>query len=326
MSIRVTSWVWENADLSGGMLLTLLAVADFAHDDGGGAYPSMAALARKARLSVRQSQRAIKRLTSMGYLEADYGAGPNSVNIYRVVMTAPLIAASQSAEMSPRQDVTPDKMSPRHPCHRGGDTHVTGGVTPMSPNPSSEPSSEPSENIQDITLPTWWETLSKDRRWGTSIDLDFIRDIDSIYGQYDLVIEARRCYQWLQDSSKGQRRKEVRRVWLNWCKNMKMDVEPAVVIPSIVPSVDLSRIDGESEAIRLWEQSCLVLKEKVPLSSYNTFFADLHPLGFVDGGLVLSSNRWIATQIMKRSIGLLEDVIGCRVRLSILDQEGSPAD
>jgi hypothetical protein len=39
MSIRVMTAVWDHADVSGGDLLVLLAMADFAADDGGRSTP-----------------------------------------------------------------------------------------------------------------------------------------------------------------------------------------------------------------------------------------------------------------------------------------------
>ena len=61
MSIRVMTQVWEHSSQEHGNLLVLLAIADFA-DDAGRAFPSVETLAKKARLSERQVQRAIKEL------------------------------------------------------------------------------------------------------------------------------------------------------------------------------------------------------------------------------------------------------------------------
>ncbi len=61
MSVRVLSRVWEESKAKGGKLLVLLAIADFT-DDKGRAWPSVPTLARKARLSIRQTQRAVQEL------------------------------------------------------------------------------------------------------------------------------------------------------------------------------------------------------------------------------------------------------------------------
>ena len=81
MSIRVMSRVWDESEQKGSALLLLLAIADYAHDDGGGAYPGVDTLAKKTRLSVRQTQRVIQQLADSGELEIQRSAGPRGVNI-----------------------------------------------------------------------------------------------------------------------------------------------------------------------------------------------------------------------------------------------------
>lgn len=108
MSIRVMSTVWSESRASGGELLVLLALADFAHDNGV-AFPSVQTLARKARLSERQTQRALASLVKKGELKVKKGAGPSGTNLYRVLLAVSLA---------------------------GGDTGGFEMVTPASPDPS----------------------------------------------------------------------------------------------------------------------------------------------------------------------------------------------
>jgi len=49
MSVRSIGRVWDHSAASGSFLLMLLAIADFADDDGN-AYPSVPTLARKCRM------------------------------------------------------------------------------------------------------------------------------------------------------------------------------------------------------------------------------------------------------------------------------------
>lgn len=58
MSIKILDRGWRFSKAKGGDLLVLLSIADFANDEGV-AYPSVATLARKARLTPRNDQRAI---------------------------------------------------------------------------------------------------------------------------------------------------------------------------------------------------------------------------------------------------------------------------
>jgi hypothetical protein len=53
MSIRVMTAVWDHADVSGGDLLVLLAMADWADDDGRRCFPTQGTLAAKSRMTDR---------------------------------------------------------------------------------------------------------------------------------------------------------------------------------------------------------------------------------------------------------------------------------
>lgn len=82
MSIRVMSEVWQHAPQKGSKLLLLLAIADFA-DDQGRAYPSVTTLAKKTRLSVRNIQYMLSALEIEGALEIR--PQQNRPNLYTVL-------------------------------------------------------------------------------------------------------------------------------------------------------------------------------------------------------------------------------------------------
>jgi hypothetical protein len=111
MSVLYLSKVWAHSRAEDAALVVLLAIADFA-DDNGYAYPSVATLASKARKTERTTQRAIQTLQKMGELEVDPQAGRRGCNLYRVIV---------------------DRTNTPLPAPAGGDTHVTGdkltGVT-----------------------------------------------------------------------------------------------------------------------------------------------------------------------------------------------------
>lgn len=112
MSVRVMSWVWEHSKSAGTDRLVLLAIADSAEDDGGQAWPSAAALARKTGMDVRTVQRTIRRLIELGELRVKMNAGKNGSNVYRVVMKTPGTPppprhTATPAERRPRQSATP---------------------------------------------------------------------------------------------------------------------------------------------------------------------------------------------------------------------------
>jgi hypothetical protein len=129
--------VWEASRQSVGALLVLLAIADFADDDGI-AYPSIGTLARKARLSPRQVQRVIADLVAASELIVQPGGGRQGSHLFRVA-----VGREEGKTQVPRQNVTPDNLSPppRH-RRREGVTPASGeGVTPATPEPSyREPS------------------------------------------------------------------------------------------------------------------------------------------------------------------------------------------
>lgn len=158
MSVRVMTWVWEHSRAEGLHRLVLLAIADSADDTGANAWPSVATIAAKCRISERTVQRTVQALADDGQLEVAWNAGPRGTNRFRVVMTVPEPAPSEpdpttpSAEETgpdPRPAVTPmprRRASTRppsgsHPRRRvTPDRSVGGGVTAVSPEPSLRPS------------------------------------------------------------------------------------------------------------------------------------------------------------------------------------------
>lgn len=112
--------VWERSRQKGAALLLMLAIADFASDDGGNAFPSVATLAKKTRMSDRQVQRLIQQCEKSGELVAERSTDGRRSTVYTVVLSA--------------LRVTPDNLSPVTKGARTGDIAT-------SPEPSSlEPS------------------------------------------------------------------------------------------------------------------------------------------------------------------------------------------
>lgn len=69
MSIRAMTLVWASAPCKGGNLLILLAMADWAGDDGRRVFPTIETLAEKARLDPRQAQRCLRNLEKAKLIE-----------------------------------------------------------------------------------------------------------------------------------------------------------------------------------------------------------------------------------------------------------------
>jgi DNA-binding MarR family transcriptional regulator len=140
MSIRIMSQVWENGPEDRGELLVMLALADFA-DDRGRCWPSIATIAKRARMTTRSAQRILRKLQSEGAVTISTGTGRAGCNEYVI---------------TPDARVTPDTVSPLTPVSRPPDARVTPPLTPASPEPSlnhQEPSVTPFLFPQDEPPP-----------------------------------------------------------------------------------------------------------------------------------------------------------------------------
>lgn len=140
MSVVVSAWAWSHAPVKSGELVVLLALADNAHDDGGGAYPSQEALAGKARMSDRQVRNCLRALEDKHIIERQ-GKTQGGVVVWRIVMAPDAVRPVPD----PDADEAPEKSSARKstsaPARTSGRQLIAG--TPGSGLPT-EPSIEPS--------------------------------------------------------------------------------------------------------------------------------------------------------------------------------------
>lgn len=120
MSIRIMSQVWESGPEDRGELLVMLALADFA-DDRGRCWPSIATIAKRARMTTRSAQRILRKLQDDGAVKISTGSARHGCNEY---------------VLTPDARVTPDTMSPLTPVSPPPDARVTPPLTPASPEPS----------------------------------------------------------------------------------------------------------------------------------------------------------------------------------------------
>lgn len=84
MSIHVMNLVWKKSHNKRTAMLLLLAIADHAHDDGGGAFPSVETLARKTRQTERNVQLLLNTLEASKELKIRVGEGPHGCNLYQI--------------------------------------------------------------------------------------------------------------------------------------------------------------------------------------------------------------------------------------------------
>jgi len=91
LTVKAMNAVWEHANAKGSNLLVLLALADYAHDDGTLAYPSIKTLCDKTRLSERAVQYCLRKLVEEGEIVLRKAATQYVPNVYdlRGAMFAP---------------------------------------------------------------------------------------------------------------------------------------------------------------------------------------------------------------------------------------------
>lgn len=125
------SLVWEFYPAGGGELLTALAYADHAHDDGRGVRPSVAYVARKTRQSERTVQRYLTHMRETGWLvTVRHGAGGRGrATEYRI---NPLWITNP-AKLTPFTESTTERVTSQL---LKGDMGGSERVTPVSPQPS----------------------------------------------------------------------------------------------------------------------------------------------------------------------------------------------
>lgn len=165
MSIKVMSKVWDSSQQKGSALLMLLALADFANEDGY-CWPSIGTLAHKSRMSERETQRIIKKLEQDCEIYVQRNAGRTKSSKYLILLDLSETAICQRLEhylelshteavkaaeevttrrkgvnLSPIKKVTNRAKKVTDSTQKV--TNPAEKVTPVSPDPSSEPSLDP---------------------------------------------------------------------------------------------------------------------------------------------------------------------------------------
>jgi|ERR1041385_3864030 hypothetical protein len=107
MSVRVMSKVWEYSPHSENTLLTFLALADWA-DEEGNCFPSMAKIAAKSRQSERNAQRCIHDLVEQGWITlVDVGGGRGNRPTYQInIDKLSSFSKSKKGDIDDRKRVT----------------------------------------------------------------------------------------------------------------------------------------------------------------------------------------------------------------------------
>jgi len=135
MSIKLQSKVWDECtNVSGSKLLLLLALADFA-DDQGQCFPKIKTLADRIRTDERGTRKHMKELRELGYIEVLESSGGRRSNTYKV-------------------HVNPVKTTlSKQPCQNNHGSNDTPNPVKndRSPNIYNEPSVEPPKKDTNVS-------------------------------------------------------------------------------------------------------------------------------------------------------------------------------
>jgi len=153
MSIRIMSQIWDDAPAEGNALLVLLALSDFSNDDGW-CWPSVATIARKARISERGARGILRRLEADSLLVCELSKGRASSR-YRVI-TDPEAASGLTPSNPEDSDIQPG--SPLPP-------NLKRTITKKD---SEDSTKKGTRLLENWTLPKHWGTWAMEQ--GQSMD------------------------------------------------------------------------------------------------------------------------------------------------------------
>lgn len=137
MSVQAISWVIDHSQQKGGAFAVLLMIANHAHSDGNGAFPSFDTLARESRMSYRQVTRIVPLLAKSGELIVLKGEGPRGVNLYSFPLMRDILSRDngnkqgQNVGTSAGLKCPPNRKEPKfktEPNYRALKTHATSSL------------------------------------------------------------------------------------------------------------------------------------------------------------------------------------------------------
>jgi hypothetical protein len=140
MSVKVMSLVWERGPFEGGSLLVMLALADWANDEGE-CWPSVPTIAEKARMGERNARYVLKKLEGDGWLGRAEGRGRRHSNTYFLNLQKLQALPQRKKGQKVRGSAASERVqsAPLKPA-----TRDTKPATAFAPEPSVEPSTDPS--------------------------------------------------------------------------------------------------------------------------------------------------------------------------------------
>jgi hypothetical protein len=165
MSVRTMAKVWEASKHAGSELLMLLAIADFADDDGR-AYPSVPKLAIKCRMSPRNANMILAALRDSGELEIRHNEGPRGTNRYRVVTGLKASSPLKSASPLKPASCTPEAGFPKPLKPASGEPSLNHQEPSKKRERAKKKSSKRDTSSAKTTrIPDDWQPSEKLKAW-----------------------------------------------------------------------------------------------------------------------------------------------------------------
>ena len=202
MSVRTMARVWEQSRHSGSHLLMLLAIADFADDDGN-AYPAVRTLAQKCRMKSRNANVILAALRGSGELEVKQNEGPHGTNRYRIVLADAPLQASAGVQMLAglqRNAHTPAKACPK----------TLQGIADEPSVNHQEPERSAARSPKGSRLPLDWSLPDEFRKWAAE-------NLGWSDNQVDGIADRFADY-WHAATGKNATKADWFATWRNWCR------------------------------------------------------------------------------------------------------------
>lgn len=203
MSLQAYNAVWQHSTARGTDLLVLLALADFA-DEAGWSYPSIDALAKKARISQRATQDRLRALEAQAAIRIELQAGPHGTNRYQI--------------LGLRSLPTPQNL---HPAEPAPPPQIRDGKRDEDLHPNRKESSGSSLRSRATTLPAGFIPDSTGVKVCFEQGLNLETELDRFTDHH---------------IAKGSRMADWQAAWRTWCNRSKQFQPKAPKPPSEPPA------------------------------------------------------------------------------------------
>lgn len=342
MSVWATSWAWEQPVEGAGAKIVLVALADFADEDGE-CWPGQDRLATMTSQSVRSIVNHLEKLEAEGWIKRERQTeenGRRSTNVY--VLQAPLErlraptrrtktvrggddpsakpadgaadgAVSPCAEAASGDDTVPGAEAAHGPCAN----ESTGHVQPTTAH-IDEPSDEPSKNIYpDATRPPGFDEFYRayprmDGDPRTDAQQAWARRIKAGDKPDQLIAAARKMAG--VHKTESWRKAPHAATWLT--KERWKDWTPEAAIPPAPPPVSAPELIGSAADLH-WRGSWDAIKARIGGAAFGSWIMRLQLIG-QDGDTLVFVTGAFCKQEIERNLGVaLRQGLGRPYRIEI---------